>query len=163
MAKNGVPACSVFTDTEHRAAASRAGSSHGKSGKNSCGATTSWSYDAAGNRTQLVDAQGTTDYLYDNDGDNRLRSMTRGGQTIGTFEYDANGSMTRRIEGATTTTMTYDADGVKLHETGRTYTDPDTSATVTARTTFEYDASQPGLVSYVTPPRGNTGGSPDRT
>jgi YD repeat-containing protein len=67
------------------------------------GATTSWAYDAAGNRTQLVDAQGTTDYLYDGDGDNRLRSMTRGGQTIGTFEYDAHGSMTRRVEGATTT------------------------------------------------------------
>jgi YD repeat-containing protein len=60
------------------------------------GTTTSWSYDAAGNRTQLIDALGTTDYLYDGDGDNRLRSMTRGGQTIGTFEYDANGSMTRR-------------------------------------------------------------------
>jgi hypothetical protein len=26
--------------------------------------------------------------------------MTRGGQTVGSFEYDAKGSMTRRIEGA---------------------------------------------------------------
>lgn len=59
------------------------------------------------------------------------------------------------------TTMTYDADGVKLLSTSRQSTDPDTGATVTAKTTFEYDGAQPGLVSYVTPPRGNTGSSPD--
>jgi YD repeat-containing protein len=69
------------------------------------GTVTSWSYDAAGNRTQLVDVLGTTDYLYDSDGDNRLRSLTRGGQTLASFEYDANGSLTRHIEGSTTTTM----------------------------------------------------------
>ena len=59
------------------------------------------------------------------------------------------------------TTMTYDSDGVKLLSTSRSYTDPDTSSAVTATTKIEYDASQPGLVSYVTPPRGNTGSSPD--
>lgn len=58
------------------------------------------------------------------------------------------------------TTMTY--DGMKLASTTRSYTDPDIGA-VSAKTTFEYDANQPGMVSYVTPPQGNTGSSPDHT
>ncbi|MCC6174086.1 MAG: hypothetical protein IT305_02175 [Chloroflexi bacterium] len=60
------------------------------------------------------------------------------------------------------TTMTYDATGTKLLATSRSTTDPDNPGQVIAATTaYEYDASQPGLVSRVIPPRGTAGSSPD--
>ncbi len=62
------------------------------------------------------------------------------------------------------TDLTYDAaTQTKLELVTRKYTDPDLGL-LTAVTKFEYgDAQNPGLVTKVIPPRGNTGGSPDYT
>jgi len=59
------------------------------------------------------------------------------------------------------TDLAYDAAGAALLSVTRRSTDPDTGAT-TAVTTYEYgDAANPGAVTRIIPPRGNTGGSPD--
>ena len=61
------------------------------------------------------------------------------------------------------TDVTYDAAGVNLLAVTTRFTDPDTSAK-TAVTKYEYgDAANPGLVTRVIPPRGNTGPTPDYT
>ncbi len=61
------------------------------------------------------------------------------------------------------TDMTYDASGALLVSTTTRFTDPDTGPQ-TAVSKFEYgDAANPGLVTRVIPPRGNTGPSPDYT
>jgi hypothetical protein len=62
------------------------------------------------------------------------------------------------------TDLAYDgATQSKLESVTRRYTDPDLGL-LTAVTKFEYgDAANPGLVTRVIPPRGNTGGSPDST
>jgi len=62
------------------------------------------------------------------------------------------------------TDLAYDAaTATKLESVTRRYTDLDLGA-LTAVTKFEYgDSSNPGLVTKVIPPRGNTGGSPDYT
>jgi YD repeat-containing protein len=61
------------------------------------------------------------------------------------------------------TDLAYDASGIKLVSTTRRYTDPDSGAT-TAVTKYEYgDAANPGLVTRIIPPRGNTTGTPDYT
>ncbi len=55
----------------------------------------------------------------------------------------------------------YDASAVQLLSVVRRYTDPDLGLQ-TATTKFEYgDANNPGLVTRIVPPRGNTGASPD--
>jgi RHS repeat-associated protein len=57
----------------------------------------------------------------------------------------------------------YDASGVELLSTTSRFTDPDLGLQ-TAVTTFEYgDAANPGRITRIVPPRGNTGGSPDYT
>lgn len=57
----------------------------------------------------------------------------------------------------------YDAAGANLLAATTRYTDPDTGAK-TAVTKYEYaDVANPGLVTRVIPPRGNTGPSPDYT
>ena len=91
--------------------------------------------------------------------DNLTRTISPMGISSGT-STDCDDNLSSGIDLDYATTMTYDTDGVKLLSTTRTYTDPDAGAQ-TATTKFEYDSSQPGLVSYVTPPRGNTGSSPD--
>jgi YD repeat-containing protein len=65
--------------------------------------------------------------------------------------------------GLSITDMAYDATlGTELLSVTRKYTDPDTQAIQSAITKFEYgDAANPGLVTRVIPPRGNTGVSPD--
>ncbi len=64
---------------------------------------------------------------------------------------------------ATHTDFAYDAAGVNLLSTTTRFTDPDTG-TKTAVTKYEYgDAANPGLVTRIIPPRGNTGPTPDYT
>lgn len=59
--------------------------------------------------------------------------------------------------------LAYDASNTKLLSTTTRFTDPD-SGLKTAVTKFEYsDAANPGSVTKVIPPRGNTGPSPDYT
>jgi RHS repeat-associated protein len=61
------------------------------------------------------------------------------------------------------TDLAYDAGGLKLLSTTKRFTDPDLGLR-TATTQYEYtDAANPGLVTKVIPPRGNTGGTPDYT
>jgi RHS repeat-associated protein len=67
-----------------------------------------FSYDAAGNRTQMTDGQGTQSYTYD--GVDRLKTVTRG-QDVFSYDYDLNGNPTRRTyPDGTDTDYTYDAD-----------------------------------------------------
>ena len=59
------------------------------------------------------------------------------------------------------TDMAYDATGAQLESVTRRYTDPDLGQQ-TAVTKYEYgDAANPGLITKVIPPRGNTGPTPD--
>jgi YD repeat-containing protein len=62
------------------------------------------------------------------------------------------------------TDLAYDAaTQTRLESVTRRYVDPDTGSQ-TAITRFEYnDAANPGLVTRVIPPRGDTGGTPDYT
>lgn len=76
-------------------------------------------------------------------------------------------SCTTNLSGSLTTTYatdtTYDSAGVQLLAIARTYTDPDLGRQ-TATTKFEYgDSQNPGRVTRVIPPRGNTGATPDYT
>jgi RHS repeat-associated protein len=65
------------------------------------------------------------------------------------------------ITTAEATDFTYDAAGIKLLSATSRFTDPDTGMQ-SAVTKYEYgDASNPGRVTRLIPPRGNTGGSPD--
>ena len=99
------------------------------------------------------------------------------------ISYDAKGNVTERVSpkgvpsGATVTCSTnlasidtsyatdyvYDAAAVKLVSMTARFTDPDTGLK-TAITKYEYgDAADPGLVTRIIPPRGNTMGTPDYT
>ena len=61
------------------------------------------------------------------------------------------------------TDLAYDTAKVKLLSVTSRYTDPDAGG-ITATTTYEYgDAANPGMVTRMIPPRGNTTGSPDLT
>ncbi|MEK6719993.1 MAG: PA14 domain-containing protein [Chloroflexota bacterium] len=61
------------------------------------------------------------------------------------------------------TDLAYDAAGARLLSTTSRYTDPDSGAT-SAVTKYEYgDAANPGQVTRIIPPRGNTTASPDYT
>ena len=61
------------------------------------------------------------------------------------------------------TDYAYDATGVQLLSVTRKFTDPDLGLQ-TAETKYEYgDSANPGLVTRIIPPRGNTGPNPDYT
>ena len=66
----------------------------------------SYTYDAVGNRNQIVRDGVTTSYTYD--GNNRLLTETTGASSIG-YAYDANGNTLSRTQGSATDTYTYDA------------------------------------------------------
>ena len=71
-----------------------------------------FTYNAAGQRTQIVDQTGfTVNYTYDADG--RLAELTDGsGNMIATYTYDADGRLSEQTLGnGTYTIYTYDADG----------------------------------------------------
>lgn len=59
-------------------------------------------YDAAGNRTQVIEDGATTDYIA-----NGLNQYTQAGAE--SFTYDADGNMTSRSDGSGTTTYGYDS------------------------------------------------------
>ena len=75
-----------------------------------------FSYNSAGQRTQMVDQTGfTTNYSYDSVG--RLSELTDGsGNSIVSYTYDADGRLSLKVNGNSTyTTYVYDADGNVLH------------------------------------------------
>ncbi len=77
------------------------------------GKSISYSYDAAGNRTAMLDPDGgTTQYQYD--GNNRLTQLTDPAGNTTSFTYDAAGRMTQQTNGNGTYVQYYydDADRV---------------------------------------------------
>jgi RHS repeat-associated protein len=80
------------------------------------GTSLSFAYNAAGQRTSMVDQTGfTVNYAYDSVG--RLSSLTDGnGNLIVTYTNDNNGRLSLKTNGnGTYTTYQYDADGNVLH------------------------------------------------
>jgi RHS repeat-associated protein len=92
---------------------------------------------------------------------NVIQKLTPNGVPSG-----ATVTCTTNLSGVTPTYITdfgYDAQGVTLLSTTSRFTDPD-SGTKTATTKFEYgDAANPGRVTKLIPPRGNTAPTPDYT
>jgi YD repeat-containing protein len=67
------------------------------------------------------------------------------------------------VNSAFATDYAYDASGANLLSTTTRFTDPD-SGLQTALSSFEYgDTANPGRITRIVPPRGNTGGSPAYT
>lgn len=77
------------------------------------GSSVTYSYDKAGNRSQMVNVASstttTTSYSYDA-ADELLQTVSGATQT--TFAYDADGHLTSRIAGTKKTTYKYNAEGV---------------------------------------------------
>lgn len=70
-----------------------------------------YSYDNSGNRTQLIEPSGTTTYSYnDPNNENRLTSVTAGGNTV-TYGYDSRGNNISRSDG---TVIEYNADNLVI-------------------------------------------------
>src|SRR5580658_9536361 len=110
------------------------------------GGTTTFKYDPFGRRIQKSGPLGTTNYLYDGDGDNVIEAVDNSGNlltrltdtqnvdeplsglfsgTIGYYEQDALGSITSlsNSAGALSNTYTYDSFGNRIASTG-TLTNP---------------------------------------
>jgi len=81
------------------------GISHVQNGSTTV-ASVSYTLDAAGNRTQRVDQQGTHSYSYDNL--YRLTSVTYPGPNTTSYAFDAFGNRTSMTTSAGTTAYTYD-------------------------------------------------------
>jgi RHS repeat-associated protein len=159
--------------------------------------TTTFSYDAAGNRSSVTDPRGnSTSFCYDVDATGAAIAGSRGNLTrridpppsagadplVTLIEYDNLDNVTRLVpprgvdngSGVTcgsdlsaavdadfATELAYDSAGAELRSVSQRATDP-TAGLLTSVTRFEYaDAANPGLVTRVVPPRGNTGASPD--
>jgi YD repeat-containing protein len=91
---------------------------------------------------------------------NVLETVSPKGVASGTSATCAT-NFTGSVNTLYATDNAYDGSGVDLLSTTRRYTDPD-SGQQTATTKYEYnDANNPGLVTRIIPPRGDTGGSPD--
>gem|GEM_PF-289106 len=69
--------------------------------ENASTTTTSYTYDAASNRTSKTEGGVVTNYTYNN-----LNQLTA--ETGATYEYDRNGNRTKKTEGPRTTTYTFD-------------------------------------------------------
>jgi RHS repeat-associated protein len=91
------------------------------------GTSVSQTFDADGNRTQLVDGSGTTTFTYGVFG--RLLSEVLPSTEDIIYGYDAAGNLTSRQDAGGTTTYTYNSLGL-----ASSVTDP------TGTTTFQYDA-----------------------
>lgn len=89
-------------------------------------------------------------------------------QTVAPAGVPSGGTVTcatdlSAVDPAYVVDITYDAAGAALLATTSRFTDPELGFR-TATTKYEYgDAANPGLVTRVIPPRGNTGPSPDYT
>ena len=70
------------------------------------GSTTSYTYDANGNRT----SDGTSTFEWD--GENRLAAVKQGSTTLASFAYDGLGRRAQKVAGGVTITYVHDGDGV---------------------------------------------------
>jgi len=86
-----------------------------------------YTLNAVGNRTQVVDASGTTTYAYDNL--HRLTSVTYPGPTTDTYTYDANGNRTAK----NSTAYVYDNADQLTTLGGSTYGGYDNNGNLTSR------------------------------
>jgi len=145
--------------------------------------------DARGNTTNLcydVDYSGATIATSHGNLTRRIDPppTTGANRPVTLFKYDSKNNLIEMIpplgvnSGATVTCGTdlsalvnanyatdyiYDASKIQLLAVTRAFTDPDLGLQ-TATTKYEYgDSSNPGLVTRIIPPRGNTGGTPDYT
>ena len=100
----------------------------------------SWTYDTAGQVTQILDGAGTTTYTYDDLG--RPTQVTRGTATVG-YAYDAAGQV------AALTYPTGDAVGYAYDDAGQLATVADWNTGV-----YSYDWTNDGQVASVTFPNG---------
>lgn len=97
---------------------------------NALGQTTSYTYDAQGNRLSLTDATGTNSYTYNEYGQMLTATDAVGGVT--TYTYDAQGRLVSIKDALDkTTAMTYDNHGLLLSVTDAR----------SNKTEFTYDAS----------------------
>ena len=147
-----------------------------------------WTRDGRGNETDLCYDVDYTGAAVPGSRGNLTRSIDpapsagANNRPVTLFKYDAKNNVIETVSpngvpsGTTATCSTdfsaglnlnyatdsaYDANGVDLLSVTTHYTDPDLGAQ-TATTKFEYgDANNPGLVTRIIPPRGNTGASPD--
>lgn len=129
--------------------------------------TTTYTYDACGNRSSVTDRRGNrTDYTYDTSCQGNLLEIDEPQldpstpRFATTWEYDSKNNPTLRTDAkGYTTTWTYDAtSNVRLSETR------EIDATTSATTKWIYaDSANPGLPTRVVAPRGNTTGTPDTT
>jgi len=117
----------------------------------SSAATTTFTYDAAGNRVSSTDANGhTTTATYDARGNQLTRTDALGRKSV--FTYDAQNNLLTATDPLNiTTTYTYDAHG-NLASISRPLT-----GSQAATTTFQYgDSSHPGDLTAVTDATGRT-------
>lgn len=99
-----------------------------------------FSYDLAGNRTQMTDGQGSESYSYN--ALNLLTGVSRGTDSF-SYTYNAEELLTQRsYPDSTATSYTYDADGRMA-----------TATTGTSATSYAYDAA--GNLTQTTLPSGN--------
>ncbi|MCL4370644.1 MAG: DUF6531 domain-containing protein, partial [Chloroflexi bacterium] len=119
-----------------------------------------------GNLTRRIDpapasGQNRPVTLFKYDGKNNLiETVSPRGVASGTT-VTCSTDLSAGVNANYATDSAYDANGVQLLSTTTHYTDPDLGVQ-TAITKFEYgDGANPGLVTRIIPPRGNTGGSPD--
>jgi len=109
---------------------------------NSQGETTLSSYtytlDAVGNRTQMVDLSGTHSYQYDDL--YRLTQVTYPNDDEVSYAYDANGNRTTMTVNGTPTSYTYDDADQMTQAVGTSYTyDANGNQTSGGSDTFSYD------------------------
>ncbi len=116
------------------------------------GHATTYTYDAAGNKTTMADAKSrSTSYTYDAAG--RLLTVTAPDTGVTSNTYDGNGNVASRTDAKShTTSYTYDGVGRLTQVTGP---DPDGAAPLAApATSYTYDAN--GRRTTITDPNGNT-------
>ena len=76
---------------------------------------TSFTYDSNGNRTQKTKGTDTWEYTYDYA--NRLTSVEKNSQSVGSYVYDGKGNRLQVTENSTTITYIYDGDNVLYEKT----------------------------------------------
>jgi RHS repeat-associated protein len=129
LAKTTLPVSNGYEET---ATYDRAGRMASIEAANESGALTSfaYTYDAAGNPTQVATESGGVAYGYDED--ERLASACYGASCAGgslEYSYDADGNRTQLIDPSGTTTYSYDVAGRLIEARGPSST-----------TTYGYDA-----------------------
>ncbi len=125
--------------------------------------TASYSYDGYGNRSSVTDRRGNrTDFTHDSRGnlterrEAQLDPQTPRFTTL--YQYDAKNNLTQLTDATgAITTHSYDpTTNVLLSSTSQI------DASTVATTKYEYgDTLNPGLVTRIVAPRGNTAGTPD--